>query len=197
MWAPEYASGEELAAWLGVTEDAHHGAATEAASRAIDAYCGRQFGQTETEPRYFTPVRERDYRWTVTIDDLMDDPSIEQTDGDGNVLDTVTGTPWPLNAAAKGEPWRQIHFGRSVSLNGNPLRITAKWGWSAVPNPVKSACLLQAARWNDRRENITGSLTGMKIDDIDYQWSNAAGRELDADVIAMIKPYRRLSWVAA
>ncbi|MFA5711859.1 hypothetical protein [Mycolicibacterium sp.] len=193
-WQPSYASAAELAAWLGVESDAHHAAATEAASRAIDACCGRQFGQTSSsEFRYYRTYHDREH-WAVDIDDLMTDTSLTVTDENGTELTEFT--LWPRNAAAEGKPWRRIEFPRGVTVRGE-VKIAARWGWANIPNAIKQATLIQAARFYDRRQNVAGPLTSFSVDDVSQGWAAGGGSDVDADVARMIRPYKRLAWVAA
>ncbi|MBU8808958.1 hypothetical protein KL953_08620 [Mycolicibacterium goodii] len=105
----------------------------------------------------------------------------------------------PINAAAVGKPWTRIEVlpGSAVKPNGVPhgVRVSARWGWTNVPNAIKYATLLQAGRFYERRENVSGVLTRHKVDDIELGWSSGAVQDLDPDVLASTKPYARL-WVA-
>jgi hypothetical protein len=69
-WSPSYASASDLASWLGGPADDLMALATEAASRAIDQACGRQFGLlSSSEFRWYTAEYWRG-RWYVEVDDL-------------------------------------------------------------------------------------------------------------------------------
>jgi hypothetical protein len=70
------------------------------------------------------------------------------------------------------------------------IKIEATWDWTAVPDVVKRAALIQGNRFYERRENVGGPL----IDDVQYRWAPGA-TELDTDVAAGVAPYRRL-WAA-
>lgn len=194
-WQPSYASAAELATWLNVENTgAELALATEAASRAIDQACNRQFGH-DTAARLYTPYLHRDRYW-VDVDDVVgDDVVIETLDETGNPVDTITDfILTPRNATADGRPYSRIELSRGVTAT-DPLRITATWGWSAIPGAVKLACLTQAGRFYGRRESPAGPLTSHVVDDVRRGWA-AGKQELDADVAAAIAPYRRL-WSAA
>lgn len=72
--------------------------------------------------------------------------------------------------------------------------MTARGGWTTVPEPIKYAALVQAARLYSRRNNIGGPLSSERIDDVAYTYG--ASTDLDSDVAGMIAPFQKL-WVAA
>ena len=200
-WAPIYVSTTELAAYTrigDVDDDAQIELATTAASRAVDQRCRRQFGLLDAvEARYYTarwvcPL----LRWVVDIDDLMStaglvvavalDDELDYTDG------TITGYDLlPVNAAADGRPWSQlaVRSGSSVQPNCtvNGVRVTARWGWPGIPDPIRQACLLQASRLLSRRDSPFGVAGSAEM-----------GSEvrllarLDPDVAVAVRPFRRV-----
>ncbi|KUH73190.1 hypothetical protein AU184_04690 [Mycolicibacterium novocastrense] len=200
-WQPSYASAAELAGWLGVDEDPELALATEAASRAIDQATGRQFGLlSSSEFRWYTSGWFRD-RWIIPIDDLMTNASLlveVDNDQDGTPEAEITDYRLtPVNAAANGRPWTRIEVLPSSQVKPNGLhhgvRVSARWGWTNVPSAIHYACLVQAARFYDRRHNVGGTLAKQRVDDVEYGWdASATGQELDPDVLASIAGYRRL-----
>lgn len=189
-WKPAYATTADLAGWLGVGDDPELALAIEAASRAIDHHCGRQFGRDDTATsRVYQPFLHQ-HHWAVFTDDLMVTP-IGVTDDNGTITDYTLA---PTNAVAEGTPWRRIDLReRPVGM----VEVTATFGWASVPDAIKQACLIQAARWYDRRYNISGSVIEKRVDDVEYKWGggvNAA--QLDTDVQALLAPYR-ITWHAA
>lgn len=158
-WAPPYLEVAAVKAVLDVpdaTEDAELEAAIAAASRAIDAYCGRQFGQAD-EPvaRIYPATETAASRTGITIDDLMTTEALEidvdeADDGAFSTafaLDTAARL-WPWNAAADGRPWTELRVIGSSRFprRARAVRITAQWGWTEIPELVKRACLLQTIR---------------------------------------------------
>jgi hypothetical protein len=156
-WAPDYATDEDLRDYLRIPDlddDPALGLANTAASRAIDEACNRQFGQVAAvQERFYPPWPdyERGY-WCLDIDDLMT--------ATGLVVD-VDGTPVatfllePRNAAAKGRPWERLVFtadSEALPSSCAEVSVVAKWGWSAIPDTVKNANLLQAARFFKRQD---------------------------------------------
>ncbi|MCF6387307.1 hypothetical protein L2K20_10010 [Mycobacterium sp. MBM] len=177
--------------------------ATEAASRAIDRYAGRQFGLlSSSEFRWYTAEWFHD-RWIVEIDDLMTEASLTvevDNDQDGTTEGAITAYRLnPVNNAAIGRPWTRIEVlpASAVKPNGvrHGVRIGARWGWTNVPQPIKLATLIQAARLYSRRANISGPLSSERVDDVSYTYGGAA-TELDSDVVGMVDPFRKPPWAA-
>ncbi len=206
-WAPPYAATTDLAAWLGVPDDPEFAGPIEAASRAVDQTTGRQFGLTASQSREYTP-RWHGGRAYVDTDDMAGVPTLVETvSSDGTVIDTIANfVVTPRNAVQDGHPYTGIEYG---GFGGNSwyggycyphpsprlVRVTAEFGWPAIPDPIKLATLMQAARYNERREYVGGPLTKQKVDDLEYGWAAGGSRELDPDVAAIVAPFRKV-WAA-
>lgn len=175
-WAPDYCTTAELKDWLRITvssDDDRLADAISTASRNVDTYCGRQFGKIDSAAiRYETwDGTQVDCRDALSIVDLYDTTGLVvaiDTDGDGDTDVTVTnGTDfdlWPYNAAADGVPWTKLIMrpGTAGRLNRYPrgVKITGKYGWTAVPTAVMQATLLLAAEIFARRNapfGVSGS----------------------------------------
>ncbi|MGJ6126189.1 hypothetical protein QN239_26790 [Mycolicibacterium sp. Y3] len=192
-WAPAYATADELASQLSVpNNDTELASAVEAASRAIDRATNRQFGLTDTESRIYEPKRYRDL-WYIEVDDLAGAPTAVETIGDdGTVIGTLTRFKLtPRNATATGRPYTGIDFAHGSAVNWHDIRVTAQFGWPAVPEPIKLATRIQAGKFYSRR-NEAGVLTKEVVDDVERGWVAAVSQDLDADVMAMIAPFRRI-----
>lgn len=201
-WAPDYASLAELKHALapGITDtadDAELTLALSAASRAIDSYCGRQFGQTAgAVPRYYQSTSAGTA--AVVIDDLMDLTGLVVKTGDGGGTFPTTLTLnsqvrlFPWNAVADGRPYTMIvGFGGTRWTRGErTVEVTARWGWSAVPAVVKQAALLQAARIFRRKDAPFGILGSPEIGS-EIRLLSA----LDPDVAVLLGGLRR-RWAA-
>lgn len=150
-WAPPYITPEALAAYLRIGDDVDETemiVAIEAASRAIDDHCNRQFGQVEAEERRYRPWWDSDRcRWVVDIDDLTDPAGLE-TDLAGWTLE-------PTNAASKGRAYTRLVADDGARPDAE-VAFTQPWGWSAVPVQVEMACRLQASRFHARRDSPYG-----------------------------------------
>lgn len=160
-----------------------------AASRAIDRHTNRQFGLVAApEERFYTPWYDSARcRWIFNIDDLMTIVGFGFTiDGDAVTDYTLE----PRNAAAEGKPWTHLVARRTAvayfPCHARGVQVTANWGWSAVPDTIKQATLLQANRILSRRSAAFG-VTG----------SPEMGGELrllshvDPDVAVALRPYKR------
>lgn len=197
-WAPDYVTTAELRAYAtrhGDTgDDVQIALAATAASRAVDRHCNRQFGVVDAaEERVYTPVWDRRRcRWVIEIDDLMttDDLAITLTGG------TLTAyTLEPRNAAALSLPWTRVVVDPDSTTQPAGAEfeaaVTALWGWTAVPDPVKQATLLQGHRVLFRRESPSG-VAGSP--DVGSELRLLA--RLDPDVAVVLGPFVRW-WAAA
>lgn len=197
-WKPNYVETEELKAFLRINDsvdDTQLGLAISGASKAIDLSCNRQFGKVAVaEQRFYTARWDRQrLRWVVDVDDLMDVTGLDAVvqDAAGNDVGTIDAYVLePRNAAANARPWTQLvvrpaSTGKPTGCEGE-LAITALWGWSAVPDAIKEATMLQASRFHARRVSPYG-----------VAGSPDSGTELrllarlDVDVAVMVGPYRR------
>lgn len=153
-----YAVLSDLKTYIGIdpadtTKDAMLNVALTGASAAIENHCHRQFNQAPTQSvRFYRPMS-----WTfVIVDDFWDDPAdiLFQTGRPGGSF----GSPYnayeftaePMNGVANGQPgwprWRiALNYPGRVIFPYNQVMLTAKWGWPAVPAPVKESCLMLAA----------------------------------------------------
>lgn len=207
-WAPVYASTDELREFVRIddaADDEQIAAALDAASRSIDYACDpredhfRQFGKTETvEDRFYT-VELRGYdapvrgQWVVVTDDIASSTglvvAVDGT-GDGSFLPVTGVILLPRNATAIGRPAFMISFARSSlpspSVTADAVKVTATWGWPAVPATIREACLLQSSRLLARRDapfGVAGSA--------ETQSEMRLLARLDPDVENMIKPFAR------
>jgi hypothetical protein len=98
----------------------------------------------------------------------------------------------PLNGIANGQasPFTRI---RAVgdylfpSMNYQALvQVTGVWGWTAVPEPIKQANILQASRIYKRAESPLG-VAGFG----DFGAVRVT-RSLDPDVQQLVDPFRRV-----
>lgn len=152
-----YAMTAELKTRLRITDatyDTQLGEALSTASRGIEQCCHRQFnsaGSASARSFYATCsgyALVHDFHTTTGLvikTDAGGDGTFETTwssstdyelhplDG---VVDQVTG--WPY--------WKIVAVDRTFPTGTKRanLQVTANWGWSAVPAPVKEACLILA-----------------------------------------------------
>ena len=189
-WAPDYVSTEELQAYVRApADDPSVASIGTAASRAVDAYCNRQFGQLEAPAVFVYPVLRAallgDGTWLLPIDDVQDVTGLAVT-VDGAEIPAGTGgyRLWPSNAAAKGRPYTGLVLADRLCSD---VSVSALFGWSEVPAAVPTAVRFQANRWWVRRESAYGT-AGSPAEGTTM---NLAAR-LDPDVRTVLAPYVRL-----
>jgi hypothetical protein len=126
-----------------------------AASRAADNATGRRFYlDTALTDRYFTP----DTMWNLRIDDIADKAGLVvaiDRAGTGSFTETwAENTEFvlsPLNAPLEFWPWEWLTvrriFGKWLPTNiDRSVKVTAKWGWPAVPQDIKIATEILAVK---------------------------------------------------
>lgn len=158
-----YATLDQLKAQMRITvsdylDDDRMELSIAAASRQIDAHCGRRFWQdSAVVDRQFYADNSR----ICHIDDVSTLTGLVvkvDDDDDGTFETTLTITTnfilRPLNAAdmVPVHPWDELVLVDSngavsfpVHGTGRPgVQVTARFGWPAVPDDVAKACLVQA-----------------------------------------------------
>lgn len=147
------------------TEDARIALHITAASREVDAMCGRQFGQHSgaATARYFRP----DNCWRVRIDDTYEITSVQVDDSDSGTYGTTWATTdyqtIPINGVgANGQTGWPATVLEGVGVRVFPLwmrpsvKVTAKWGWTATPGDVVEATYLLTNRLYFERDVPSG-----------------------------------------
>jgi len=205
-WAPAYATVDELRSFIadGSTgSDTELALAIEAASRSVDRICNRQFGMTDA-PQTRTYAAQYDHitsafgparcwggphrRWVIEIDDLMTvDGLVVQTNDGATITDYL---PAPVNAVLGGRPWTKLLLGQGVSIPpGAQVVVTGTFGWSAVPDTIKLATLIQASRLFARRHAPFGIAGDPQVGQMRLL------ERLDVDLATSVQPYVR-TWGA-
>jgi hypothetical protein len=131
------------------------------ASRDVEKICGRAFYQPDTPTvQYFSPARNSP--WVLDLDDM----DLATTDGlvvavqwsnGGNYAETWSlGTDYiaePVNQSVNGivgwpytslRSLAKIWPPRYADFYRDTVKVTATWGWPAVPDPVVQATLMRA-----------------------------------------------------
>lgn len=170
--------------------------AVSAASRAVDSWCGvppATFApQATATPRlYYATCPER---LDVDAFGSMDGLTVA-TDEDG---DGVCETEWsaedfipgPLNADGYGVPyaWQWLTAaGRRwpVGTLRPGVRVTARWGWSEVPEDIRTATIIRATAIFKRKEAPYGVAEFGEFGPVRISRN-------DPDVVALLTPYRRV-----
>lgn len=158
-----------------------------AASRRIDRRCGRRFyADAAATARTFNPVGR--VLWTgdgekLLLPDISSLVGLVVEVGSGSTFTAVTDyETGPEDALTEGGPveWL-LRLGSGCWSTGRRgrVRITAKWGWPAVPPEVVEATLLLAARLYKRKSSPDGT-AGVG------EWGPIRVSKLDPDVESLI-----------
>jgi hypothetical protein len=188
-----YATLAEVKAALRITDtidDSLLEMAIESASRLVDAYCARSFYNAGTASRYFVA----DTDWLTYIDDAVTITEVAtdtSADGTYDVIwqaddyqleplnGRVDGLVWPYNAIrAIGDYTYPIWGGEAL------VKVTATWGFSAIPTAIKQATIIQSSRIFKRLDSPLGVLSSPDLGFI------RVGSRLDPDVSQLVDSYR-------
>jgi len=166
------------------------------ASRSVEKYCdGRMPGafylDMSATARMFD-IREavrRDPYWGewIHVDDIGSTSGlIVEVSSDNTTWSTLTDCETgPDNALARSRPIDTL-FSPTWQFSYRRLaRVTAKWGWPAVPDEIVQATLLQASRLYRRKdspEGVAGSA----------DWGLVRVPNLDPDVKALLADFKSL-----
>ena len=161
-----------------------------AASRAIDSFTERVFYTTEGS-RVYIPYDN----FLVEIDDLASLTTLKTSTNVDGVFDQTWGTNdrqlEPLNGIAGGIPSPTTHI-RAVGDYWFPtagqeatVEVTGTFGWSAVPDAVEQACILQSARYFKRADSPMG------VAGFDAMGVVRLSR-IDPDIATLLEPYCRI-----
>lgn len=183
--ANEYATRDELKTHTSIADaldDDNLDIALEAASRHIDALCGRRFyADSVATARTYTPANDL---YSVFTDDFYTTSGLVVVNN-GTTL--VNGTDFELTQYSTYRPYEGL-----VSFNAlykdkkrKTVSVTAKWGWTAVPVEIKDATLILATKLFKRKDAPQGivgfgDMGGMRLS------AN------DPDVTNLIAPYRKI-----
>lgn len=167
--------------------------AISAASRVVEAMCGRRFDLDDADQtRSYVPYRF-DF---VPIDDLVTVTSIDSDLDETGSYDIWAATDYrlePLNNALDGWPFTQIRltglsdFGPFDQGVGT-IRITGRYGWPEVPDEVKMATKMLASRLLKRVREAPLGIAGMGVDGIAVRVSRS-----DPDVLMLLAPFSKAS----
>lgn len=205
-----YATNAELLArYPGLsTQDTNETAAElDAASAWVDGHCNRTFSpEAEATVRYFSAsdyyVLDLGPFEISTTDGVI----IATDDGSGTYATTVSAGGYqlePVNAAFASPDPRPFTTIRRLSSNWpmatldserqERVKVTAKYGWPAVPEAIKRATL---ALVNASFENPSG-VRSEAIDGYSVTYMSAAGVEVGVppSVVRMLSKYQR-GWAA-
>lgn len=164
--------------------------AIESASRLMDSYTARSFYNAGSAARYFTA----DNDFLTNIDDAITITEIATDASADGSYDTI----WqaddyqlePLNGRVDGlvVPYNAIRATGDYTFpiwGGEGLvKVTATWGWSAIPIAIKQATIIQSSRIFKRLDSPLGVLSSPDLGFI------RLGARIDPDVAQLVDPYR-------
>lgn len=190
--ANEYGTLALLKSMLGINDTTEDTLLTQnhaSASRAVDSHCGRRF-YADAAPT------AREYRIAdrlvcgldgdlLIVDDISSLTGLVVETGDGTTWTTITDYKTePDNALVQGKPvtyLRRPYYSWQTSSRAR-VRVTAKWGWPAIPDEVVQATLIQAARLFKRKDTPQG-VAGSA------EWGFIRMSRVDPDVQALLQPF--------
>lgn len=188
-----YASLSELKSYLGITDTTEDPQLLDSlitAARSIDHICGRRFWPDQTASARLYNPRDRD---VVNVDDFWTSAGLivaVDDAGDGTYSRVLASTDYvlePFNGVNDGEsgwPYYRLSSTTSWPCTRSPrptIQVTAKWGWSATPGPIKQACVYLA----EETFKMKGSPFGVAASDI----HGPIRMRDNPKVMAMLKPY--------
>ena len=162
----DYVALSELKTALGISgsaDDDFLNLAIDAAEKSINDLCGRKFTADAS-------ASARTYRaqpYLAVTDDISTLTGLivkTDTSADGTFDTTWASTDYqvePLNNITKG---RSVNNLRAIGSYTFPVygdgqvsvEVTAKWGWPAVPDPVKQSALMLSSRLYGRKASVMG-----------------------------------------
>lgn len=177
-------------------------AALAAASRSVDDFCGRRFYlDANVSQRIYYPNNRIYSQYhsghgeIFLVDDIGSTSGliVERGSNSAGWTDITSSVEyWPENAAARGEAitglvnvdgWSFLSQSSVFQLSARDrIRVTAKWGWPAVPDQVVEATLILAARLykrNDSPEGVLGS----------SEWGTIRLSRTDPDVASLLSRF--------
>jgi hypothetical protein len=142
--------------------------AIEAASRAIDKFCGYPLRKFWLDSTATAKVYRPDDPYEAWVHDIGAAAGVvvkTDTTGDGTYATTWDSADYqlePLNAETVDAAyawWKVVAVDEKTFPVGRfrpTLQVTAKWGWAAVPDDVQEACLLKSAALFERKNSPQG-----------------------------------------
>lgn len=172
-----------------------------AASRLIDAYCGRVFYDMGAGSRFYAASDP----YFCPIDDCQSITQLATAVTSNGNYDTIwaNATPNQNNGDYQVEPvnaayptdgivapitgiralWRYLF----PTIGGNALvRVTGVWGWASVPEAINQAAIIQAARIFKRNDSPLG------VAGFGDMGIMRVSNQLDPDVRQLVEPYRKI-----
>ena len=191
--AHEYGTLAVLKERLGIeaadtTRDATLNAALSAASRGIDKWTGRRFWLDDAPVQRVYRLANRVVHETdgdlLLVDDIGDVTGLTLESGATTSWTPITGSfeTTPDNALADGRPVTGLLRMGPWGVYRTRVRVTARFGWPAIPDDITEAALIQASRLYKRKDSPEGIIGSA-------EWGVRNLSRRDPDVWALIEPY--------
>lgn len=170
--------------------------ALNSACRQIDDSTGRTFSLAgSASARVLSPLGSvwcDDDGEHLLIPDVGSTSGLVVEQGSGSTYTALSSSSYelaPADAPGRGWPWTEVIMigGAWSSGSGQRVRVTAKWGWPSVPDPIASAALIQTIRLWKRKDSPEGVLGSA-------EWGAIRVSRIDPDVAALIGPYRKVGF---
>ncbi|MFI6160389.1 hypothetical protein ACIA59_10615 [Micromonospora haikouensis] len=160
------------------------GKALAAASRQIDRKTGRRFWlDAAPTARVFGAAGRLTTDGLLLVDDIGSVDGLTVESSSGSTWSPVASPEFgPVNALGQGWPYTEV----SGPWHGTRLRVTARWGWPAVPEEIGMATLLLASRLYLRQDSPEGLVRSA-------EFGSARLSRWDPDVESLISPYALLA----
>lgn len=159
----DFISSEELRIYLGIdagkfTQELTD--AVESSTQEIIRWCHRDFNDAETvSMRMYRPFKHPDYGPMIITDDFSSVEGLVITSGSATI-DPASLLLEPLNGVMQGVTgWPYWRVAGGFSLD-QMVTVAARWGWAAVPKPVRQASFILGTdtfQLKDQRLGIAGS----------------------------------------
>jgi hypothetical protein len=161
--------------------------AIRSASRMIDRKTGRRFYADEAASARLFVMRGGSYtdgcEQGVLVDDISTlDGLVVESGGTGNWAALDTYDTGPDNALAYGRPITSLYGTTGWLPWSGRVRVTARWGWPAVPDEITQAAMMLAARLYRRKDSPQGVMGSS-------EWGAIRVSRLDPDVEALLTPF--------
>jgi hypothetical protein len=159
----------------------------------VDRITGRPFGSLDAPESRLFSARYDTYRrrWIIDTDDfaITDAMTVESV---GPFYDSLLEQwlPAPVNAVAAGGVWTSVVIDSGSAIvptaAEGSVRVTATWGWPAIPPTIKLATLVQASRLFARRHAPFGVAGNPEVGQLRLL------ERLDPDVAISVRPFARV-----
>jgi hypothetical protein len=173
------------------SRDALLNKALAAASRGIDRATGRRPGGFSLDASVVARTYRLDDRIVcgldgelLLVDEIGDTTGMTVESGSSGSFAAVTGYETsPENALADAQPVNGLRLvSSSWGTAITRVRVTAKFGWPAVPDDVGEAAIIQASRLFKRKDSPEGVMGSA-------EWGVVRLSRRDPDVWSLIEPY--------